>query len=98
MKLLTKEIERLLAKEDSRNESDPVAVVKFFTPWTYWTWYATDYDPVEKVFFGYVQGHENELGSFSLEELKSLKGPAGLRVERDLYFKPTRLSELGALV
>ncbi|WP_418361286.1 DUF2958 domain-containing protein [Tardibacter chloracetimidivorans] len=28
-----------------------------------------------------------ELGSFSLTEFKSVRGPLGLKVERDLYFE-----------
>lgn len=44
-------------------------------------------------FFGKVIGLETELGDFSLKELASLKGPGGLTVERDLYFRPTKLSE-----
>jgi hypothetical protein len=41
-----------------------------------------------------VDGFERELGYFSLDELEQLRGPLGLPVERDLYWKPTLLSEL----
>jgi len=44
------------------------------------------------MFFGYVCGFENELGYFQLEELESLVGPGGLKIERDIHFKPTYLS------
>jgi hypothetical protein len=34
--------------------------VKFFTPWTSWTWSASERDPAERFFFGIVVGHERE--------------------------------------
>ncbi|MGO8672414.1 MAG: DUF2958 domain-containing protein [Capsulimonadaceae bacterium] len=44
----------------------PTVLVTFFTPDSNWTWYATEYDPEERVFFGLVVGFEAELGYFSL--------------------------------
>jgi hypothetical protein len=70
-----------------------MAQVKFFTPDSSWTWYATEFDG-EDVFFGLVIGHEVELGYFSLSELLSVRGPMGLPIERDLYFVPKSLKEL----
>lgn len=35
-----------------------------------------------------------ELGYFSLSELEKVRGPLGLRVERDLYWEPKPLSEV----
>ena len=66
--------------------------VKFFCPWNQWTWFGMEFDG-EDIFFGYVMGHCNELGSFSLMELESVKGPFSLDIERDIYFEPQRLSE-----
>ena len=71
--------------------------VKFFTPDSSWTWYATEFDPSEGIFFGLVIGHEMELGCFSLEELRSARGPLGLSIERDLYWKPRTLAEVRTL-
>jgi hypothetical protein len=94
MKLLTKEILKKLPKLYSTEKvKDPVVQVKFFTPWAGWTWYATEYNPDKRVFFGLVVGHETELGYFSLDELEEVRGPAGLKIERDLYFTPCPLSE-----
>lgn len=95
MKLLTKEIQKRLPPLYSQEKKgwDAIAQAKFFTPWTDWTWFATEFDG-EDTFFGLVQGLEEELGYFSLNELQSVHGPAGLMIERDLYFKPTKLSEL----
>jgi hypothetical protein len=74
------------------------AIVKFFSPYNGWTWYAFEYDAEENMFFGFVKGFENEWGYFSLEELDKtmVKGivPA---VERDCHIVtlPTR-EELNA--
>src|SRR5436305_1517456 len=46
-------------------------------------------------FFGLVVGLERELGYFSLRELSSIRNRFGLGIERDLFFEPRRLSELG---
>ena len=70
-----------------------LALVKFFTPDSNWTWYASEFDG-EEVFFGLVDGFETELGYFSLSELQSVKGPLGLPIERDLHFEPKTLKEL----
>ena len=85
MKLLTKAIEARFAKLGRQDTPDAEVVVKFFTPWSNWTWYATEYDPTTRTFFGLVEGFETELGSFSLDELEALRGPWGLKVERDLH-------------
>ena len=87
-----------------------MVVCKFFTPDAGWTWYAIEGSPVDEagdydtdkakvdfVFFGLVSGLEVELGYFSLSELESARGAFGLPVERDLYFEPTRLSEVKTL-
>ena len=71
-----------------------MATLKFFTPDASWTWYAVEYDPVDKLFFGLVCGFEKELGYFSLDELKSIRGLLGLRIERDIFFTPVPLYSL----
>ena len=48
-------------------------------------------------FFGYVHGLEDELGYFSLREMKSVHGhgwQAALGIERDMHFTPAPLSEV----
>ena len=96
MKLLTEELKRqipeLYAQDGKGYES--VAYVKLFTPWSSWTWYITEYSPDENLCFGLVCGFANELGYFSIEELENIKGPCGLKVERDLYFEPTTLNQI----
>ena len=95
MRLLTQEIRKKLPKlyEQEAKGGDAVVYVKFFTPWSSWTWYATEFDG-EDTFFGLVDGHEKELGYFSLSELESLRGPLGLSIERDLYWQPKKLNEI----
>ena len=93
-KLMTDEVRGvLLPLYSTQDDDNPLALVKFFTPWTNWTWYPIEFDG-EDTFFGLVDGLEVELGYFSLSELESLRGPGGLKVERDLYFEPTRLIEV----
>lgn len=100
MKLLTKALRKKLPPLDANEEKsleETMVVVKFFTPWSFWTWYVTEFDG-EDIFFGYVDGFEAELGYFSLSELESTCGPFGLRIERDLYFEPKPLSDIMAAV
>lgn len=92
MKLLTKALEKKFMSI-GRQEDDPTIVCKFFHPFSDWTWYATEYDPEERMFFGRVDGFESEMGYFSLDELESVK-VRGLGIERDLYFKERKMSEL----
>jgi hypothetical protein len=100
MKLLTKEILNNFKRQGdtSKMEAEQVKViVKFFNPVGIGTWYATEYNEDEKMFFGYVSlfgDHNDELGYFSLEELESIKGQFGLGIERDMYFRKHTLKEV----
>ena len=97
MELMTQELEAMfpaLYSNESRDSKDVKVVAKFFDPCGSWTWYATEYDPKERLFFGLVRGFENELGYFSLDEVKSVKGPLGLGIERDLHFREHTLAEV----
>ena len=94
MKLITKKIQKKLPElysQEGKN-NDMVAYVKYFCPWNHWTWYGCEFDGKD-TFFGYVVGLENELGYFSLTELESINF-GGLKIERDLYFEPKKLSEI----
>tara|TARA_A100001037_G_scaffold222820_1_gene200648 strand:+ start:900 stop:1187 length:288 start_codon:yes stop_codon:yes gene_type:complete len=93
MKLLTKELRaKLPPLYSTEKDKDPTAVVKFFTPDSNWTWFATEFDGEDR-FFGLVDGFDKELGYFSLSELASARGPLGLPIERDRWFSPKPLSE-----
>lgn len=76
---------------------DPMVWAKYFTPDSSWTWYAIEFDPKERLFFGWVVGLEHELGYFSLLELEESTGPLGLRIERDLGFTAQPLSQVQAM-
>jgi hypothetical protein len=99
LNLLTKEIREKLPKlyeTEKLASEEKTCVVKFFQPWGRWTWYAVEFDG-EDEFFGLVDGHELEWGYFSLAELQSIRGPAGLTIERDLYFGMPKMKDIAAL-
>ena len=80
---------------DSTITDDPLCQVKLFTPDSNWTWYIIGLSKSDhSTCYGYVHGLEDELGYFSLEELKSIRGVLKLPVERDIFFKPTLLSKI----
>jgi hypothetical protein len=97
MKLLTEALEKRFQQVGCQEDiPDPVVIAKFFNPCGAGTWYATEYDPETKLFFGYVSisgDHCDEWGYFSLEEMQSIQLPFGLSIERDLYFKEKPISE-----
>jgi hypothetical protein len=91
--LLPKELlEDFVAQGDTDDQKDPAVLAKYFYPDFSWTWYAIEYEPSDRTFFGFVVGNENEMGYFSLDELLGNRGKLGCSVERDLYFKPCQLS------
>lgn len=95
MYLLTKAIRRKLPALYANEEqgTDAPAIVKFFTPDSSWTWYASEFDG-DDLFFGLAVGTEPELGYFRLSELQAVRGKLGLPVERDKFFTPRPLREL----
>ena len=98
-KMMTKEIIAKMPDLYSQDGKgyDAVAVVKFFSPYTGWEWYGTEFDGKD-TFYGLVKGFETELGYFSLRELTetqvALGGTRVPAVERDLYWTPTKLSAI----
>lgn len=101
MKLLTADAQgRLLENgrqqeplRGTHQEIDYYPVVKLFTPDAACTWLLTEIDPENPdIAFGLCDLGMGfpELGSVSLSELASVRGPLGLHVERDLHFKATK--------
>ena len=104
MKLLTKILRRKLeanykemvgAQEEGANEPDHEPIVKFFVPWGAGTWLITEILPDNRMFglcdlgLGFP-----ELGYVQLEELEGIRGPGGLKIERDRHWKSRgKLSE-----
>jgi hypothetical protein len=72
---------------------NPMVLVKLFTPDSSWIWYLMEYDG-DDTLFGLVVGLDTEFGYISLSELKSVTGPLGLKIERDLWFKPKPVRDL----
>lgn len=100
MKLLTQEIiEKLPALYSQEQAEDPICTLKYFCPDAGWTWHileGTKQENNDWLFFANVISPicpEGELGYVSLLELKQVRGPLGLPIERDLYWKPKHLSE-----
>jgi hypothetical protein len=95
MPLMNEDIRQSLPELYSQEEKglDAQAKVKYFTPDSNWTWYATEFDGKD-TFFGLVNGFELEFGYFTLSELQQACGPKGLPIERDITFEPKSLKEL----
>lgn len=95
MKLFTEDQRRKLLANGHANAGreqtqDFPPVVKLFAPWGGATWLLSELDPDnEDIAFGLCDLGMGcpELGSVSLSEIGAVRGPMGLRVERDLYFK-----------
>jgi hypothetical protein len=98
-KMLTNELREALPDLYSQDGKgmDAVAVVHFFSPYSGWDWYGTEFDG-DDTFFGLVRGFETELGYFSLRELSeatlNIGGTTVPAVERDMFWTPKKLSEL----
>ena len=94
MELIPQEIKNKIPKlYETEEQNDPIAYVKLFLDG--WTWYITELSIDNNICFGYViSPFESELGYFSLNEIKSIKGTLRIGVERDLSFKPTKLSRI----
>lgn len=92
MKLITKAILKnlpALYSTDGVPVTDKKVAVKFFAPWGNFTWYAFEGEVQEDgdiLFFGAVEGHEFELGYWTLSQLELIVGPFGLRIERDRHY------------
>ena len=101
MRLMNKELAESLEKyplySQDGKKADAVVVAKYFFPATALTWYVTEgrKEDDDYLFFGLVVGTDTsaEMGYFSLSQLLAIN-VYGLRVERDMYFKPRKLSEI----
>ena len=86
-----------LYKTEKELIGDRIAYARYFFPMGAYTAYLLEYDPKERIGFGAVtMGYGWELGTMSLDEMEEVK-VRGLGIERDLYFKPTKLHEIAEL-
>ena len=93
MKLLTKQIEKALAKDGLTHETAQVPICKLFNPCGAATWliFAREKDEPD-ILWGLADLGMDciEYGTISLSELQSLRLPFGLTIERDFLFTPKK--------
>jgi hypothetical protein len=90
--LTDKLIKRFKEIGDQSEQSDPLIVAKFFNACGAGTWYATEYNEKDQVFYGYVSlfgDHNDEWGDFGLAELEEIP-----TIEFDRHFGEKRFSEI----
>jgi hypothetical protein len=89
MKLMTKAQERKMTRNFEKRGTTAASkpVIKLFTPWGNATWYLSEYDAENDLFFGLCDLGMGfpEMGYVSKSDLEGLRGPWGLKVERDMY-------------
>lgn len=90
---LKAQIPKLYSQDGSK---DPMVYMKLFTPWTSWTWFITEGEDRDGdyLMFGYVIGQSKEWGYVSMNEIRSVTGPGGLEIERDIHFSPKPKSQV----
>ncbi len=80
----------LKAMQGEGSPPDHIPVIKLFCPWGAGTWLITEVLPDQPdLLFGLCDLGEPELGYVSLDELMSVEGPGGLKIEQDRSFIPT---------
>ena len=97
MKLITKEIERAFEKQGytgNMSSKNIKVVMKLFNPVGAGTWYLYEKESND-IFYAFANLGDiqcAECGPISLHEMESVKLPLGLKIERDMYFKPLSIS------
>lgn len=103
-KLITKAIEEAILKTpygttDGVPLDEKKVIARFFNPCGAGTWYVledSDFNENQIVFGAVTLGHGLELGDFSIQELREIKLPFFLSIERDSSVEPFK-STLGEL-
>lgn len=93
MKLITKAVENAFKKQGycgDKSMNDIKIVCKLFNPAGAGTWYLYEHieDDIYMAFVTLGDPMDAEIGTVSLDELKSLRLPFGLSIERDMSFDP----------
>ncbi|MAN46112.1 MAG: single-stranded DNA endonuclease [Hyphomonas sp.] len=86
MILLTDAQRTQLLANGRQPDADHIPVVKFFNPFGAGVWLATELDEDGDIMFGLADIGYPELGSWSFHELRSIRLPFGMGIERDLLF------------
>lgn len=103
MELLTEEIEQRIPALYSTEEietKDKIIVCKFFSIRGGWTWYVVEGERQKDgdyLFFGLVDGIEQEWGYFTLGELLCVKWHGVPGIERDLHFESVKVDDCSEL-
>ena len=91
MQLMTPELREQLIANGKDREGDHRPLVKFFNPAGASTWLVYAMDPDDNDYLRCLadlgMGFP-ELGGVLLSQLQNYRGPLGIGIERDLYFKP----------
>ena len=85
MELIPKELINTIPKLYETENTDPIVYVKLFTPDANWSWFVSELSIDKDICFGLVISpfvENGELGYFSLNELKTVRGKLGLLIER----------------
>lgn len=97
-----------LYSNENKAIDDVIVVVKLYNPYGAGTWYVTEYDPAERIAFGYATYGDlddpcAEWGCISLDELEQAPAfilgrsyPEIQGVERDEHFSPKTWREVKA--
>jgi hypothetical protein len=93
-------IERFAEIGPQKWKEDPTIVARFHSSSSQAIWLAIEYDPIEHVCYGFVQGPpdvavDGEWGYFSLDAMERTRTiPRSNSVQLDITFKETPLSEV----
>ncbi len=96
MKLLTQELIKKfppLYGTEKIPLGEKKVIAKFFHPFSKWTFYAVEYDPKDRLFWGLTEGDFKEWGYQSLDEIEKTK-IKGLPIERDLHFGNPKFKDI----
>lgn len=83
--LIPEHRDQLLANA-ARSGIDHIPVVKFFNPLGAGVWLGSELDEDGDIMFGLADLDYPELGYWSLSEMKAVRLPFGMGIERDLLF------------
>ena len=96
MELLPNDVSRHLPPIAAPGQRDYEAIARlhFLLPWSKWAWFASEYCPELELFWGAIVGPQRRIfGYFALDELNSIRGPGGHRVERDIFWTARALKD-----
>jgi len=96
--LLPKSVRAKIPKLYSQDgKKDPIVYAKFFSPYSGYTFYITEFDGKDTL-FGYVaNGQGSEWGYSSFKELVTANRRGLPLIERDKYFSPKKASKISAI-